>query len=228
MGIEAVIFDMDGVLTDSEDMWQQNEKDLFSAIGIELTPAHLEESRGLRAEEMVALWISRFSISGEDPHKLRDKYDSLMLEKMKTVVPIMEGAREALDYIKSKGLPMALASNSTMEQIRAIVERFGFESYFEILLTGVDMEAGKPHPAIYLESARRMNKKPELCLAIEDSYFGMKSALAAGMKVIVLPDPKEYEQTRFDAADKKIRSLNEINDQLLEELQRTEKQKTLY
>lgn len=218
MRIKAVIFDMDGVLIDSENLWQQSEKELFGALGFELTEKLLVQTRGLRTKEMVAHWCGMFNIPSSSQQGLIEKYDSQMVEKMRIMVPLMEGAKEAILFFKEKGLPLALASCSTMEHIKAAMGKYNLSEYFDLMVSAANGMPGKPHPEIYLQTASKLAVEPTACLAIEDSFFGIISAKAARMKVLALPDPHEYEQERFGAADLKIRSLTEISDTLLEKL----------
>ncbi len=218
MKIEAVIFDMDGVLIDSENLWQQSEKELFSVLGIELTDDLLEQTRGLRTKEMVAHWCGMFKISSISQQELNEKYNSQMLQKMRAQVPLMKGAVEAILFFKEKNIPVALASCSTMEHIEAAMGKYNLAGYFDLMVSAANGMPGKPHPEVYIQTASKLGIEPTACLAIEDSFFGVISAKAARLKVMAMPDPLEYEQERFGAADLKIRSLTEINDSLLEKL----------
>ena len=175
---------MDGVLIDSENLWQENERALFSEFGIELSDRMLAETRGLRTEEMVAYWLNRFPLNGVDPEELKQRYDERMVEKMYTEVPLMEGAREALAYFRNKGLPMALASCSTRAHIDAAMDRHGLKDAFGLILSAAHRMPGKPHPEIYLQTAAQLGVDPTFCLAIEDTFFGVISALSARMTML--------------------------------------------
>jgi len=216
--IKAVIFDMDGVLIDSENIWQQSEKELFEALGIKLTDALLTQSRGLRTQEMINHWCAMFNITSQTPETLIEQYDSQMLKKMQDLVPLMEGAVEAILFFKNKNIPLALASCSTMDHIEAAMGKYNLSRHFDLMVSAAEGMPGKPHPEVYLQTASKLGITPTSCLAIEDSFFGVIAAKAARMKVLALPDPHEYDQNRFGVADIKIRSLTEINDSLLEKL----------
>jgi sugar-phosphatase len=212
--LSAVIFDMDGILIDSENLWQQGEKELFAGMGHELGPELLTETRGLVTGEMVDHWVERFGIASVNREELIEVYDRRMVELMRTRVPLMEGAIGALEFFRDLGLPLALASCSTRMHIDATLERHGLHGYFEQVVSAADGMPGKPHPEIYLHTARMLGFDPVDCLALEDSFFGVISAKAARMRVLAMPDPAEYAQKRFHAADLKIRSLTEINQHL--------------
>jgi len=215
-----VIFDLDGVLIDSENFWQQTEKLLFRELGIELTDELLLQTRGLRTEEMIRHWMSLFPINSVTPRELIRRYDSRMVETMRTTVPLMEGAEEAIRFFQGKKLTLALATCSAHEIIDAVMEKHGLMKHFSLVVSAADNMPGKPHPEVYLRTAERLGVDPLTCLAIEDTFFGVISARAARMKVLAMPDPGEFDQPRFAAADMKIRSLTEINDVLFERLQR--------
>ena len=217
--IEAVIFDMDGILIDSENAWQNTERGLFRELGVELTDELLVQSRGLRTKEMVSYWCSRFNID-KPVEEIGHSYDSRMLETMEKEVPLMEGATEALEFFRRKKLPLALASCSSMDHINVVIEKHRLKAYFDHVVSAGSGMPGKPHPEIYLHTARLMHTDPTRCLAIEDSFFGVISALAARMKVIAMPDPHEAGQPRFQAAHATVGSLREINEQLFEKLDR--------
>jgi len=216
--MKAVIFDMDGVLVDTEDLWQQNEVALFAELGISLDKDMLEQTRGLVTSEMVAHWCDRFGIDSVDPEELIRRYDNHMLEQMRNGMPLMEGAREAIRFFAGKGLPVALASCSTHEHIDAVVGRNGLRDQFRLIISAAGVMPGKPHPEVYLHTARELGVEPSSCLAIEDTFFGVISAKAARMKVLALPNPLEFDQPRFLAADMKIRSLTEINESLYQKI----------
>ena len=219
MTIQAIIFDMDGVLIDSENHWQKTERAIFRELGFELTDELLVQTRGLRTEEMVAHWSARFPLEDHEPATLKEEYDARMVETMRREVPLMEGARELIGYFRDLGLPVALATCSTHEHIDAVMERHGLRDSFDLLVSAARNMQGKPHPEVYLHTAEKLKVNPIHCLAFEDSFFGVVAAKAARMKVVAMPDHEEYEQERFGAADLKIRSLTEFTPQLFEKLQ---------
>lgn len=218
--IRAVIFDMDGVLINSEPYWQRTEKAIFAELGIDLTPELLEQTRGLRTEEMVKHWSSRFPLKSLKPEEVMKRYDERMVEIMHTEVQMMEGAEEAIRFFHKKELPVALASCSTHAHIDAVLDRFGLRNYFDLVVSAADNMQGKPHPEVYLKTASLLDLDPSLCLAIEDSFFGVIAARAARMKVVALPDPSEYDHPHYGAADLKIRSLQELNEETFKKLQK--------
>ena len=123
-------------------------------------------------------------------------------------------------FSRRKRLPLALASCSTAAHIDAALETMNCKKYFDLRYQQHTNMQGKPHPEVYLQTAEYAGIDPIYCLAIEDSFFGVIAAKAARMKVIAMPDPDEYDQTRFGAADLKIKSLLEINEEAFNKLQK--------
>ncbi len=218
--IKAVIFDMDGVLIDSEHQWQQTERAIFRELDIDLTDELLVQTRGLRTEEMVKHWSNRFNLDGVNHAELMKRYDEIMVVTMKTDVPLMEGAVEALQFFHKKNIPIALATCSTAAHIDATLETHDLKRYFKLTVSAAHKMQGKPHPEVYLQTADMLGIDPTYCLAIEDSFFGVIAAKAARMKVVAMPDPGEFDQVRFGAADMKIRSLTELNEEAFDKLQK--------
>jgi sugar-phosphatase len=213
---------MDGILIDSERHWQLTERAIFAELGIDLTDALLVETRGLRTEEMVAHWSARFSIDGTDPKALMADYDRRMVDTMKKEVPLMEGARELIAMFKEQGLPVALATCSTHEHIDAVMDKHELRSSFDKLVSAAVGMPGKPHPEVFLHTAALLDTDPTRCLVFEDSFNGLVAAKAARMKVVAMPDPAEYDQERFGAADLKIRSLREFTLETFRKLEESE------
>lgn len=220
--IQAVIMDMDGILIDSERHWQLTERAIFAKLGIDLTDELLVQTRGLRAEEMVAHWSARFPLDGTEPKTLMEQYDQRMVEIMKREVPLMEGARELIRMFREMGLPVALATCSTQDHIDAVMEKHGLGESFDLLVSAASEMPGKPHPEVFLRTAAILKVDPTRCLVFEDSFFGVIAAKAALMKVVAMPDRSEFDQERFGAADLKIRSLTDFTVEAFNQLQKNQ------
>jgi sugar-phosphatase len=209
--IKAVIFDMDGVLINSEPFWQKTEVDLFAELGLRLTEEMQVETKGLRSDELIAYWYMRFPWSSPTPEELEKEYDRRMIDIFKNDVELMEGAKEAISFFSDQGIQIALASSSTMELIDICLDRFELRKYFSVIYSAEKELYGKPHPGVYLNTASLLNCDPTMCVAIEDSFHGLIAAKAARMKVIALPEPKDFNDPRYGAADQTISSLLKIN-----------------
>jgi sugar-phosphatase len=215
--IKAVIFDMDGVLIDSEPLWQRTEVEVFNKLGIALTPEMQIQTKGLRSDEMVNYWSERFDLNGSSKDKIVLDYEKRMTEIFMEEVQLMDGARPAIGFLRDLGLPLALASSSAMQFIDIFLDRFGFREYFSVAYSAENEPYGKPHPGVYLQVAGKLGCDPTTCLAIEDSFHGLIAAKAARMKVIVLPEPGERDDPRYGAADWRISGLQELNRYVIEQ-----------
>jgi sugar-phosphatase len=203
---------MDGVLLDSEPFWRKSEIRVFATVGLELTEAMCMQTMGMRMDQVVDFWYDYQPWEGKSRQQIEGEVLDAMVEFIRTQAVPMAGVREALEFFKARGLPLAVASSSAMRLIDAVMDRFGIRDYFEVLCSAEHEPYGKPHPGVYLTTAQRLGVAPEQCLAIEDSFNGLIAAKAARMKTIVLPEEDSYPQTRFDIADVKLRSLLELDE----------------
>lgn len=218
--IKAVIFDMDGLLIDTEPHWQATEREVLGELGVEITPEMQVATFGLRCDEQIRYWYDHRPWKGKNFGEVEQRYNDVMLKYFNREAELMEGARQALDFFSSRGLPMALASSSNMELINAFLDRFGFHHFFNVVYSAEFEEFGKPHPAVYLETARRLNVAPVNCLALEDSFHGLIAAKAARMKTIAVP---EHADPRFGASDVVLGSLNELTEELFQQLNKIDR-----
>ena len=207
---EAVIFDMDGVLIDSEPFWRQVEIKVFATVGLHLTEDDCKQTTGYRFDEVVNHWYHTHPWQGKTKEQIHDEVIDEMVNAITHQAEPMKGVHEALDFFKSKGLRIAVASSSAMRLIKATVAKLKIEDYFELLVSAEHELYGKPHPAVFLRTAETMKVRPENCLVIEDSFFGLLAAKSAKMKCVVVPDPSNFDNPKFVIADWKLNSLTEI------------------
>ena len=207
---EAVIFDMDGVLIDSEPFWRQAEIKVFGSVGIHLTEQDCMQTTGYRFDEVVNFWWHKQPWQGKTKEEIHDEVIDEMVNAITNHADSMKGVVQALEFFKSKGLRIALASSSAMRLIKATVVRLNIESYFELLVSAEHELYGKPHPAVFLRTAETLKIRPEKCLVIEDSFFGLLAAKSAKMSCVVIPDPANYHNPKFVIADWKLNSLSEL------------------
>lgn len=216
--IRAVIFDMDGVLIDSEPFWQAAEKEVFKKVGIDITDEMCRQTIGLRIDEVVGHWHRRYPWNDMSLKQVRDEIVMGVINRVNQYGELLPGVHFALDFFNEKNLKIALASSSDRILIDAVLGKFDLHKEFEIIHSAQDELYGKPHPAIYLSTAGLLNVEPTTCLAIEDSFNGLIAAKAARMKTICIPEPSVWDQTKFDIADVKLRSLDEISDGVLNKI----------
>lgn len=203
----ALIFDMDGVLIDSEPLWRRAEIEIFGSVGLRLVEADCFKTQGLRIDEAVAYWFERHPWDGKPCAQVADEIVSRMVKLIHAEGEPMDGVRESLAAADAQGWRLGLASSSSARLIATVLDRFEMDSVFESTRSAENEAEGKPAPDVYLATAREMGIAPEHCVAIEDSPNGMKSALAAGMRCIAVPDPELRDDPRFESATHRISSL---------------------
>ena len=216
--IEAVIFDMDGVLIDSEPYWQEAQKEVFKKVDVEVTDAMCHETMGLRIDEVVAHWFLKYRWNGMSPREVEEKIVQGVIDRVHLRGTLLPGVHESIDLFKKKKLKIALASSSAVRPIHAVLDKFDLKKNFDVIHSAENEPYGKPHPAIYLSTAKLLESDPTSCLAIEDSFNGLVAAKAARMKTVVIPDRSQSDQTRFDIADVKLRSLSDLTAERLNDL----------
>jgi len=207
---EAVIFDMDGVLIDSEPFWRQVEIKVFGTVGLHLTEKDCMETTGYRFDEVVNHWWHKHPWTGKTKEEIHDEVIDGMVEAITHHAQAMKGVHEALDFFKGKGMRIALASSSAMKLIKATIVRLNIEDYFELLVSAEHELFGKPHPAVFIRTAETLGIRAEKCLVIEDSFFGLLAAKSAKMKCVVIPDPGHFHNPKFVIADWKLNRLTDI------------------
>ena len=210
--VQAVIFDMDGLLVDSEPFWRQAEQAVFPRVGIHLTDAMCMQTMGTRVDEVVRHWHSVKPWNHPSLEAVqRDIVDVVVGLGQEKARP-MEGVDHILNFFQARDTPMAIASSSSQRLIDAVVNKLDIAHYFALLQSAEDEPYGKPHPGVFLRTAERLGADPARCLVFEDSFAGMIAALAARMRVVAVPDAHYYDQVQFGAAHIKLRSLNAFDE----------------
>lgn len=212
----AAIFDLDGLLIDSEPLWQQAEIESFGEVGIPLTREQAQETLGLRSDEVVC---QRFDEYGwdEEAHPLEaveERIIQRVVELIEADARPMAGVFEALDFVEARGLRRAVASSSRCSVIEAALEALGIADRFELIHSAELELLGKPHPGVYLTTARKLDLAPAECLAFEDSLAGLQSAKEAGMACVAIPDRSVVGNEGFARADLVLTSLADLNDEV--------------
>jgi sugar-phosphatase len=215
--VKAAIFDMDGLIIDSEPLWRLAERETFARVGLELTDAECRQTTGLRSDEVVGYWFARRPWSGSSRTEVHRNLDARVTELIAERGRAMPGVRRAIDALTGAGLRLALASSSSHELIAVVLATLGLEDVFEVTCSGVDEERGKPDPAVYLTTVRRLGLRARECCAFEDSAAGVQAAHAAGLFVIAVPAAADFDDPRFDLADLKLRSLEDFDLQLIDQ-----------
>lgn len=218
MVIEGVIFDMDGLMIDSEPLWHIAERECFGAVGVSLTMEQLLENTGLRVDEVVAKVYARTPWRGLPCDEVVARIVARMVQLLREKPKPMDGLRHALDFFHARGLPMAVASSSAMPILDAALDGLQVRHYFKAVRSAQGLPYGKPHPGVYLEAAEALKVEPTRCLALEDSLTGVLSAKSARMTCICVPEAVARADPRFAIADVKLSSLHEIDEALFARL----------
>jgi len=211
--IELVIFDMDGLLIDTEPFWQETERVVFADYGIEISEEMQHATFGLRTSEQILHWYNYKPWPNADLKEVEKKYNNTILSFFEHEAELMKGAMYILDFWRDKGIKMALASSSDMSLINSFINRFELSSYFEHLVSAEFEAYGKPHPAVYISTAKKAEVDPVRCLAFEDSLNGVLAAKSARMKAVAVPDRKHYTIPGYAIADLKIPDLTSFGEQ---------------
>jgi len=216
--IKAVIFDMDGLIIDSEPFWRETEKTVFSKVGIHLTDAMCRSTMGLRLDNVVSHWYKQKPWTG--PLKKDIETDILLgvSELVLTKGTSMPGALNLFQFFNRKNIPLALASSSPLQLIHTILSKLKIRDYFQSIHSAETEPFGKPHPAIFITAAKSLRVEPPECLVFEDSYLGAIAAKAARMQTILVPSPEEQKLPRNILADLEISSLEQFGDIQLNQL----------
>jgi HAD superfamily hydrolase (TIGR01509 family) len=206
----AVIFDLDGVLADSEPWWNQIDAKLLAEHGVSYHGEHHRNVLGVSYRLAVEFYKNAFHISASVEELMRRRGE-IATEFFANRVGLFPSAKMTLEQLREMKLPLAVATSSVSASARPFLDRTGITSFFDVIITGDEVQRGKPHPDIYMQTAKTLGISPEVYLVIEDALAGVAAAKAANMRVAAIPDtrfvdPREYE----NEADYVLGSLSEI------------------
>jgi sugar-phosphatase len=209
--ILAAIFDMDGLLVDSEPLWDQAELDVIASLGVDITRRHeLPDTLGLRIDMVVDLWFAQQPWSGPSRQEVTDRIITRAIALVEETKPLLPGVREAVALCKSQGLRVGLASASPLHMLEKVLTMFDLRDSFDALASAEKLPYSKPHPQVYLDCAAKLGVEPLSCVALEDSVNGMIASKAARMRAIVVPAHENQDDARFVLADVKLTSLADL------------------
>jgi sugar-phosphatase len=217
--VEAVIFDLDGLLIDSEPLWRQAEIEVFGRLGLHLTEQDVRQTMGLRIDDAVRHWFDRFPWEGPSPVAVERAVTARVAELVTERGEPMPGALEAVDLCGRLELPVAVCSGSYAVVIAAALDRLGISSAVTTWHSAEWEPLGKPHPGAYLSTAAKLGVDPRGCLAVEDSFNGAVSAKAARMRVIAVPEPDAFGSPRWGMCDAVLLSLVDLDEALIRSLE---------
>jgi sugar-phosphatase len=215
-GLRGVIFDMDGLLIDSEPLWVRAEMEVFRAAGVVLSEADCARTKGLRVDDVVAYWHSQRGFSGASVTEVEAHLVARVGVLIRAEGQALPGIVTALEAARAEGRRLALASSSPMPIILAALERLDLGSTFDVVESAQSDSHGKPHPSIFLRTAQRLGISPLECVVLEDSMNGVIAAKAARMGCVAVPSDHPAPDPRFVLADAIVASLHDVTTTMLE------------
>jgi HAD superfamily hydrolase (TIGR01509 family) len=210
------VFDLDGVLVESEQIWDEARRAVASEAGVEWPGGATEAMMGMSSKEWSQYLRDEVGVPA-DPAAINDEVLARVLEVYRRAVPWIAGAREAVERMAARW-PLGIATSANREIVDLVVEQARWHDLIPVTVSSEEVENGKPAPDVYLEAARRMGVDPQRSAAVEDSTNGLKSAAAAGMRVIAIPnDAHPPKQDGLDAAAIVLDSIDDLRPELLED-----------
>jgi len=200
---------MDGVIIDSEKLWKQAEKEVFSSLGVNVSDTDSEITKSMTTSEVTQFWFDKFPWKNNKMEDVEQRVISRVIELIHSEDCKINGVKEFIEKLKKKNFKIGLATNSPYEIIPTVLQKLDVLELFDTISSAEHEINGKPHPAIYLKTAAKLNIAAENCIAIEDSYSGMLAAKNAGMKVIAFTNGNI--EINFDIADLKINHFEEFD-----------------
>jgi sugar-phosphatase len=197
--LKAVIFDMDGVLIDSEHLWRRAMIEGFAEYGITVTENECRKTMGMRIGEVVQWWLRHLHKPAETAPHLEKRIVQLLMTLIGSEGRPIAGIPELIDFCKSRGLLVGLATSSSTELMQAVLTRLKISELIHASVSAEHMQYAKPHPEVFISCARQLGVAPAQCIVVEDSLNGVIAARAAGMQVIAVPDG-EHLQSNPDQA----------------------------
>jgi beta-phosphoglucomutase-like phosphatase (HAD superfamily) len=210
--IKAVIFDMDGVLIESEHLWQRAMIRGFREYGMLLSEDDCRKTMGLRIGEVIERWIAHFGVREVSASALEKRILDLLLDLITESGVFIQGIPALLAFCREKRLKIGLATSSSERLMQAILKKLDLSGQLDATLSAEHLPYGKPHPEVFLLCARALEVSPLHCLVIEDSLNGVIAAKAAQMKVIAVPDDAHTGVAGFAVADYRFANMHEVLD----------------
>lgn len=207
--VRAVLFDMDGLLVDSERAAMEASVEIGRQLGYPLPLELALQTLGVTRARTTELYTQ--ALPGFDPARFYAAFDQELARRAEAgEIPAKPGARALLEYLQEKGIPRAVASSSNLSRVTLCLRRAGLLNYFDQIVTGDQVTRSKPDPEIFLLAARRLDTPPAECLVLEDSPNGIRAGRAGGMQVCMVPDLLPYRPEYAPFCDHVARDLNQV------------------
>jgi sugar-phosphatase len=218
--LRASIFDMDGLLIDSEILWHRAEIEILGGLGVPLAVEGCRTTKGMFVDEVTAHWYRLYPWDGPTPAAVALTIVDRVIELITSEGELKAGAEHAIDLCAARGLALAVASSSQYRLIDAALEHFDLRGRFALVHSAEDEDYGKPHPAVFLTAAAKLGALPRQCLVWEDAPAGVLAAKAASMACIAVPEQGEGHHPAFGLADLVVDSLLEVDGSSLDAVAR--------
>ena len=206
----AVIFDLDGVLADSEPWWNQIDAKLLAEYGIDYHGEHHREVLGVNYRLAIEFYKKTFNLSAGTEQMMKRRGE-IAAEFFADRVGLFPGTKEILDELRQQGVRLGLGTSSVSSSARPFLDRHQLTKLFDVIVTGDEVEHGKPAPDIYLRAAQKLNVAADDCLVIEDALSGIAAAKAAKMRVVAIPDRRFVDPAKYEKqADYLLGNLKEL------------------
>jgi HAD superfamily hydrolase (TIGR01509 family) len=210
MSFRAVIFDLDGVLADSEPWWNEIDKKLLAQYGVTYCGEYHRNVLGVSYRLAVEFYKKAFGLSVPTEEMMHRRAE-IAIDFFANRVGLFPSAKEVLQELRQMNLRLAVATSSVSASARPFLDRHQLTAFFDAIVTGDEIKRGKPYPDIYLRTVEKLGVAPDACLVVEDALSGIAAAKAAKMRVAAIPDtrfvnPHDYEQE----ADYVLGSFSEI------------------
>jgi len=207
---EAVIFDMDGVLIDSEPLWKIAMEEVFFYIGCPLSKEDFQFTVGLRIDEVIDYWSNKIGWEKYTNKQVEEFIEKRMVELITKNGKPLGGVIETINFLKTKNKKIGLATSSSARLIKAVLNILGLEQKFDFVHSAENEEYGKPNPSVYLSVSKHLTVSPLKCLVIEDSLNGIISGKAARMTVVCIPEKTHIPNPKLSLADYTFLSMQEF------------------
>jgi mannitol-1-/sugar-/sorbitol-6-/2-deoxyglucose-6-phosphatase len=210
------IFDMDGLLIDSEPFWRKAEVRVFTHYGIPFTEDMCRQTVGMRIDEVVVFWSKEYPFISDKIEQISNEIQDELIALVKSEGKALSGVYNTLETIKIHQRKCALASSSSLRIITEVVEALNIRDYFQVIHSAEFEKQGKPHPDVFLSTAKMLQSTPSDCIVYEDSRNGMLAGISAGMKVVLIPEFPNAHYDWFLQANLKLNSMEEFNLEVIE------------
>ena len=208
--IKAVIFDMDGVLIDSEPLWRRAMVKGFKQFGMTVTEEECKTTMGRRINEVVNYWVNIHSVNPLKSPEIEKTIIEVLLNLIENEGKAISGVLDLLNFCKNKQLKIGLATSSSELLMQKVLNKLQIKNYFNSVVSAQNLKYGKPNPEVFLTCAENLGVNPSECVVIEDSINGAIAAKAAQMQLIVVPDANSLNPEKFSIADYNLNTMNEV------------------